>query len=294
MPSDRIRPIIIALDGIAGGLSVTGFDSVVPVRTAQYLEPALENAWGYYDFLTTEIISVPWGGDLRDYPRLQNYIKLTKATIVNVVKKYPTRPIVIVAHSWGSVVAYQVLSELQSELSAGNVRSVNSNAIALLVTIGSPLASKNPVIRASLRTLPGIVPGEEFVDTTTSKVVLRKPDVVAYWINYWIYNDIFADEKAMADENVRWPSLLPLLDILKQHDAYYTHLPYASDEMADVKRILDNDCKNSYTSATAVPTGYGAAYNVLASDKELLAKMTCHGVYRQPRTAKQRAPGWLW
>lgn len=292
LPKDGVTPVIIFLDGIEPKTTISGNPlGTFQVRTENYLIRALgSDMWGYEPG-SADVLTVPWSGDLRDYPGVQQYITLTRDWIRKTVRDYPNRPIIVVAHSWGSVVAYQALTELQSQFVSGK-RAVGSGAIALFVSMGSPLASKSSWVLTMLSLIPGEAPGEQFVNTTKSHVVLRKPDTVGYWINYWVAQDKIAGEQTAADENVKWSSLLFPPAFPWTHREYYTELTRTLAEELDIERILDNDCRNLYTvNSGAPPTGWGAAYNVFSLAKELEIKVTCHGKYSQPRTVAETRPG---
>ncbi|MDF4253899.1 hypothetical protein [Streptomyces sp. WMMB303] len=72
----------------------------------------------------------------------------------------PGRPLVVVAHSLGTVVSFEALHEY-------------TGSVELLVTLGSPLAT-GAAVRQRIRPVPA-----------------RTPEVVARWLNFWDRDDIF-------------------------------------------------------------------------------------------------------
>src|SRR5690606_25891981 len=71
----------------------------------------------------------------------------------------PRRPLVVVAHSLGTVVSFEALHEY-------------TGPVALLVTLGSPLATGAAVLQR-IRPAPP-----------------RTPEVVTRWLNFWDRDDI--------------------------------------------------------------------------------------------------------
>ncbi|MBE9498027.1 hypothetical protein IHE61_02325 [Streptomyces sp. GKU 257-1] len=71
----------------------------------------------------------------------------------------PGRPLVVVAHSLGTVVSFEALHEY-------------TGSVKLLVTLGSPLAT-GAAVRQRIRPVPA-----------------RTPEVVARWLNFWDRDDI--------------------------------------------------------------------------------------------------------
>ena len=227
-------------------------------------------------------MTVPWGGNLRDTASLLRYIETIKSYIQLALKRYPNRPLVIVAHSWGSVASYQALKELETKLVSGK-RVVDSGSVALFITMGSPLESSQPsLITSLLKLLPGVIPGQQYVDTTASKLVIRKPDAVGYWINYSVARDLVSSGTLdFADVNRNWlqkPFLSTFFSNPSTHQQYYTDFNNAFGEELDAEFILNNDCKNIFTINSGAPTaGFGASYNTQSTAKELLVKVTCYG-----------------
>ena len=123
-------PIFLALDGIEFGPTL---DTIVRsgragVRTQDYLAAALTRAWG--DKL--EFHAVPWGGRLHDDGQLANYLSLSRAQLCRLVAESEGRPIVVIGHSWGSVVGYQVIRALETQSCPGG-SPLPSDALDLFV-----------------------------------------------------------------------------------------------------------------------------------------------------------------
>lgn len=303
-PTDGNTPIVIFLDGINFDATLTTAATIASIkrslkfRTLPYLIQDLGvKQWGYLwspngDPLAGDALTIPWSGDLTNAPGLESYLSVTKALIVNTVKKYPDRPIVIVAHSWGTVIGYQALTELQNTFVSGK-RAVDSNAVALFITMGSPLASKSGSTSVRVtKILPSTIPGWEYVDTTRSKFVIRKPDTVGYWANFTVPDDKISSGKlAAADENVTLPDISGT-NFIAAHAEYYSVPAAAGVTQMLANEVLNNDCKNVYTINAGTPlANFGVAYNMRSLAGELLVKVTCHGKYLAPTRTEETKPG---
>ena len=230
-------PVFLTLDGIEFGPTVDGVVStgLVEVRTENYLGPALENAWGD----TLDFDTVPWGGRLRGDGDLANYLSLAKAKLCYAVEHAAGRPVVVIAHSWGSVVGYQAINGLQ----AGGCPSgspLPPGSVDLFVSMGSPLGSD--FMERTIKALPGTVPGQELIGKP-----IAKPATVKTWVNVSVNNDLIAATISAADRNLRWDAganavLRPApLAYTYAHSAYYERQDLVDKLAETIKGALEAD-----------------------------------------------------
>ena len=197
-------PVVVVLDGINfraslfGGAASEGyiadaFISSWPATRCRYSrgEVVCDDS---SDSLA-KLFEVPWSGNLREAEDILRYISLAKGLIRAVVEDFSSvSAIVILGHSWGSVVAYRSLLELSGE--------IPSNALDALVTLGSPLTTDSLLILFSAPWLGG-VPGGEFVLADE----LSKPSTVRNWLNYYSQCDQISGSVVGAGSNLDyWPS----------------------------------------------------------------------------------------
>lgn len=129
-----------------------------------------------------EIVPVRWS---RDPDESEAAVPLVEKEIKRIFVKAGGRPVYLVAHSWGTVLAHTALHRLAA--SSPEVK------IAKLVTLGSPL-------------VPGSWWLDIFVDAQVGQGQLQqyvaKPRNTAYWVNLWARNDYFSNEIRAADKNL--------------------------------------------------------------------------------------------
>jgi hypothetical protein len=270
-----LRPVIVALDGISPYATYLHFPSTKP-----YLAPKLAEQWNlklceFSKYIPNpgacDIIPVPWDGQLATTTQLANYRAQAKKIIENIVNNHPGRPLVIVAHSWGSVVAYQALIELQG--------SIPPDSVAVLATLASPLqATARPVdagklVISLLKARPGRIPGQEYVEG----VVARKPDVVAHWVNYWIESDIISSPTPAADENERlFAKIGQCLPNPIPHCAYYEQSDLANLIYLGIGTNQDFVCNNLRWLGQPVQNAqFAAPYDVFSPKKDLNVHVDC-------------------
>jgi hypothetical protein len=131
-----------------------------------------------------DIAPVRWSRDPDEsdaaVPLVENEIKRVFAAA-----RAQGRPVYLVAHSWGTVLAHTALHRLAK--AAPEVR------VEKLITLGSPL-----------------VPGHWWLDIFLNAQVsagqlqqyVSKPANVGRWVNLWAKNDYFSNEIAAADSNL--------------------------------------------------------------------------------------------
>lgn len=154
---------VVTVDGI-GGLLTAVDPLYVPSNSTSYLYNAIDQNWR--SSLTDQIGPVQsfyWGGNL--------YTQTTAAvaSLYSILKpisdnnKITNAPLVIISHSWGSVLTYIVLHEHPDIV------------IDKLITMGSPLDSSMPVVNTI--TYPWLVSYGIFT-------VHALPNI-KIWHNYW-------------------------------------------------------------------------------------------------------------
>jgi pimeloyl-ACP methyl ester carboxylesterase len=152
-PLGPTPPTVIAFDGV----------HLTSGEGYNYLAPQLRRLWGI------EVATVPWSGDIKDDAQYRNYVSLAEQLIADLVTAASNRAVVIIGHSWGSVVAYDALTKLEQRLAG---RSASHLRPIVLITLGSPL--QNPLVD---RLLP-----DHF--KLTSPTNIRRPTLVRRWFNY--------------------------------------------------------------------------------------------------------------
>jgi pimeloyl-ACP methyl ester carboxylesterase len=152
-----------------------------------------------------EIVPVRWSRDPEEsaaaLPVVEKEIKKIFAAA-----KADGRPVYLVAHSWGTVLAHTVLHRLA--VSNPEVR------VEKFITLGSPL-------------VPGHWWMEIFMDLEINAGQLQahvaKPRNVGSWVNLWARNDYFSNEIKAADKNVRQDGLTVALEARVKKAAEQDH-----------------------------------------------------------------------
>lgn len=115
------------------------------------------------------------------------------------------KPVYIVAHSWGTVLAHATLSALDKKKSPAHVK--------MLITMGSPLVPKPTWMKAALKI------GLKFSGIDSR---VKKPGNVEYWVNLWAEKDIISNQIGAADKNIMVDaSAIPCREALAQKIARY-------------------------------------------------------------------------
>jgi hypothetical protein len=256
-------PIILALDGMDWGATCAATPSCITAtavklaavaavslpaaleelekfielsggRPENYLAEKLSSQWNVSTCAFKaqgpfcSIYTVPWRGGIANNDEYLNYISLTSATILALAKKFPIRPFVVVAHSWGSVVAFNVLEDL----SANEL----THPVELLVTLGSPLQTDNELVKIMVNSLPGEIPGKNYV--LTSK--LSRPKSVKHWVNFYVsgsglQSDFIAMSNTSADENIKLPPAS--ISFPQTHADYFDNPSNATAMLDAITRI---------------------------------------------------------
>lgn len=217
-------------------------DAVAPVRDVRlednYLEQKLKEIPGYENH---DVIVIPFAWS-RDPGDSKAVIPQLQARITEVCDAYKAsgRPVYILAHSWGSMLAHTALH--RAAAARPDLR------VDKLITAGSPLVPGNAVVKM-------------FVNLETKKEglekVVRKPAIVRVWRNFWAARDAYsnaipaADSNYMADETVEnvEPTLIDIIlhkkplrkearkDLFKIRDIKAWHSAYFFDYQASLKSI---------------------------------------------------------
>lgn len=259
------KPRIIVVEGISltGAIFGSILDGYLTMpRTEQYIYGYLKAQW-----VDTDIVEIPWSGELSDISTLATYTKAIKVKITQHARLYPTVPLVVVGHSWGSVIAYQVLRELES----------SGIKVASFITLGSPLATKSLTLKTALTAYiktHGNIPGQQYVFSTTP---LKKPSSVVRWTNFWNRNDKISGKQSDSNgTNAVDREVVYVASTARAHAAYYVYEPFTSlIGESIVSDLGGRSCKDLYSRSTAVPAGYGAAYNIFSSSKEVVLRASC-------------------
>jgi len=144
------------------------------------------------------VIPLRWSTDPNDSRASINNFKLWMSEAYACARKYH-KPFYVVSHSWGTVLAYQTLTELAAEGSP-----VHAD---LLMTLGSPIVPSAWWSRV-------FVNGEHFYNYMSAEVA--KPDNVSHWVNIWALYDPISNEIPQADVNLRVDSRADELSELLQ------------------------------------------------------------------------------
>jgi hypothetical protein len=179
--ADR-RPLVLTVDGV----SLPAIVHWTASRTA-YLQPVLKTLTADFGAIVTWRA---WSGDpVRD---TKPTVADLKIQISQLVKDKKGRPLVIATHSWGGVLAYVALKDLESD----KQNPLPRGAVDLLITIHTPLgmSAPNPALAVMYLTALGEVKG-----WVTSLIKRSEPaplPSVRRWENYFSKEDDLSGEIA--------------------------------------------------------------------------------------------------
>jgi len=183
-------PVVLAIDGLA--LAEVDLFNVEPLAWMRrepdgYLAAAIRGAHSVDSSVRVE--SLTWGRDPETDTRSAVDALKNRLTALSTTAQESSRPFVVVAHSWGGVLAYIALTELENVTTAGAVR------VDQLATLGTPLAvsGSSAVARkiASLRSGAGLA------------IPDHRPSNVCIWTNWWAQRDAFSSSVPVADINIQ-------------------------------------------------------------------------------------------
>ncbi len=132
-----------------------------------------------------EIVPVRWS---RDPDESEAAVPLVEAEIRRISSKARAegRPVYLVAHSWGTVLAHTALHRLA--VTDPGVR------VDRLITLGSPLVPSTWWLNVFVK---------HEIDAGHLQRYVSKPANVGRWVNLWAKNDYFSNEIKAADLNLR-------------------------------------------------------------------------------------------
>lgn len=202
------KPVVVLIDGMCLKASLTLLNDFC---WSNYLREAFLK-----DLQQATVGSFQWTGDIRKTPKLLEPATKIIRDYYKLANKRNTKYIVV-AHSWGSVLAYQVFNNNQDIL------------VDKLITLGSPLYSQNE----------NIVRNYTHAITNGQPVRLKN---IKKWHNYWAYNDIVSGPFYEADMNYQIDVTDKSLDIVSRIDASFNGAnPYHSRYYSQYKNIIIND-----------------------------------------------------
>lgn len=131
-----------------------------------------------------EIVPLRWS---RDPDESEAAVPLIETEIKRIfaAAKAQGRPVYLVAHSWGTILAHTALHRLS--VSSPEVR------IDKLITLGSPLVPGHWWLEIFLKLE---------INAGQLQKYVAKPANTAYWVNLWARNDFFSNEIKAADRNL--------------------------------------------------------------------------------------------
>lgn len=161
-----------------------------------YLAEAARAA-GQRNNLTFEVANLSWS---RDPSRTVAEIARMKALLKSLSASAGDRPIILICHSWGSILAHEALTRLAAEGHPVRVRR--------FVTFGSSLAPTRLFVWLFKR-YHQITHGVSWS--------VAKPPGVEVWINFWAAHDCYSGPINAADLNIQVDAEVPpLIERLRQ------------------------------------------------------------------------------
>ncbi|RKX24465.1 MAG: hypothetical protein DRP47_11340 [Candidatus Zixiibacteriota bacterium] len=244
------EPWIIAVDGLAFrelGPEIGSLElelKRLPKEPDGYLGDALRNAPNIAN-MSPKVISYSWSRDPADS---REEIEVLKSAILAYYQHaaQKNRPLVIVAHSWGTVLAYTALHQLVDQ--GSDVR------IACFITLGSPL---NPRVDAGSGALVwNFLKNKSIMEGLPLNIIFKnqqKPsNVTGEWVNLWAKGDLISNQVSAANENVQidkdnvlWNSLYFVANFglrdyvlgpstFKWHGEYYKNPRWINGEIPEI------------------------------------------------------------
>ena len=286
-------PIVIAVDGLAlreiGPIGIEPYkltdktkviDSPTTMSTPMmvqtipnkepdgYLAGALRESAGFKS-MNAEIKPYTWSRDPADTKKVVPDLKKNIVQAYEVAKN-GNRPLIIVGHSWGSVLAHEALSELSKE---GKEVKIDK-----FITMGSPLTPR-----------PGLTMGLKNIETIKEglQVFVKKPDNVTAWDNYWARGDSFSNEINRSGVNNiqidKGQEQSPTLENTKKwHGAYYSNNEWKDNIAGNITSVaIGHGIKTAANQATI---------NVIPKTILPIAKMDAVKMIEMPKTLPMNLP----
>jgi hypothetical protein len=213
VPSISQQPIILTIDGICPMATF----NIISNNTCwtNYLKEALAPQLTQY-----LVTSFQWTGDTKETPNTLKYAEKFIRDFYKVAQNRGTT-FQIVAHSWGTVLAYAILK-------ANPDIKVNT-----LITLGSPLRSQEKLI---IENYTNLYAGSN----------IQKLGNVTQWINYWAWNDLISGKIDVADKNVQIDTGIDNTDYQTRvmatrdfHSKYFTDWKYLI--ISDLSSLSDKN-----------------------------------------------------
>lgn len=131
-----------------------------------------------------QLVPLRWS---RDPDESEAAVPLIETEIKRIfaAAKAQGRPVYLVAHSWGTILAHTALHRLS--VSSSEVR------IDKLITLGSPLVPGHWWLEIFLKLQ---------INAGQLQKYVAKPANTGYWVNLWARNDFFSNEIKAADRNL--------------------------------------------------------------------------------------------
>jgi hypothetical protein len=208
------KPMVLTIDGIdpkliPGLKNYTGF--AADGRGGEsYLADAVKSQWDFVD--DSDVYHSPWSGDPANTDADLREIK-TQITSLADLAASEGQPLVILSHSWGSVIAYRAISELWGE------GKLKRDSIRKFVTMGSPIGSESVTVNTYTQTK---------LNWSGTNGILEP---AGSWTNFWMKRDNVSGEIDAIDHNV---SLT--YSFFKPHEAYYNN-PSLFNRVAEVVAV---------------------------------------------------------
>ncbi|PIP84428.1 MAG: hypothetical protein CO113_18475 [Elusimicrobia bacterium CG_4_9_14_3_um_filter_62_55] len=189
--------------------------------------------------LSVDVEGFSWSRDPGDSRDSGNRLR---GTLSALGARAQGRPIYLVAHSWGTLLAHDALLQL--------AREGRPVAIERMVTMGSPLVPVNLVTRVFGR-------GGSIEEALQKRVA--KPMGVARWINLYSIHDPYAGTVSAADKNIRVDSRV---------DAYEQRLTELLDAGADPAAVGEDlkRLKNPFSWHSSYFGSFQAKLQLLGED----------------------------
>lgn len=182
---EKNRPLVLTIDGITWKETTGAISIFAKPRTAK-LEKALERNWDYVS--EKDVHDVYWVGDLTKTDALVDVVKNHLQSISQLATSRG-RPLVVVTHSWGSVLAYRAIDELGDENKGG----ATPLKINQLITLGSPLDSQKIGYKTTAQHYA------EWEERGGASAILEYVDE---WRNYWIEADTISGAISGIEQNI--------------------------------------------------------------------------------------------
>ena len=197
-------PLVLTVDGMSPSAT---FSPTEKLREP-YLSKTLQNTESFKVINpgNQEMPSFSWSGDITQSSSEIENLKVSILALVNKAKKEDCS-FTIVSHSWGTVLTYCALKELEKE------GKLKDGDIDRLITLGSPMGGEQ--LNPSEILLKSHSLAKDYISTELKEEPgkLSKPAGVTEWVNYWSSNDSLSGDISAADYNSK---------VSGGHDAYYT------------------------------------------------------------------------